>query len=121
MQRQQKSQSSQNSQAAGCKDDHEGSVLDNLKIPISTQLQPSTAQSSSLKVDVCPPSDSCPQAAVPGTPNILLNNADPSQLQSYPPMVHDIIKCAKQFIRKMGRCWHDQSDITNRYQHDVNK
>ena len=68
-----------------------------LEIPISTQLQPSMAQSSSLKVDVCPPSDSCPQAAVPGTPNILLNNADPSQLQSYPPMVCDIIERTKQF------------------------
>ena len=28
---------------------------------------------------------------------------------------------AHSCIRKMGRCWHDQSDITNRYQHDVNK
>ena len=25
------------------------------------------------------------------------------------------------YIRKMGRCWHDQPDITNRYQHDLNK
>ena len=97
MRRQQKSQSSRNSQAAGRKDDREGSVLDDLEIPISTQLQPSTAQSSSPKVDVCPPSDSRPQAAVPGTPNILLDNADPLQLQSYPPAVRDIIERAKQF------------------------
>ena len=94
MQRQQNSQSSQHLQTAGsC----EGSVLDDLnptdlETSISAQPQPLSIQSSALKADVHPPPDSRLQSAVPGPPGILPDNADPSQLQSYPPVVHNIIE-----------------------------
>ena len=97
----QNSQSSRRSQTAGSKNSRQGSVLDGLdpsdfEAPVSTQLQPPTVQPSVSKVHVCPPSDSRLQSAVPG-PGILPDNADPSQLQSYPPAVRDIIERAKQF------------------------
>ena len=68
-----------------------------LEIPISEKSQPPTVQSAALKADICPSSDSCPQSAVPGIPDIVPENADPSQLQYYPPAVRDIIERVKQF------------------------
>ena len=95
-------QGQQNSQAAGSKHCREGQVTDgwdstDLETPISDKAQPATVQSSALKADICPPSDSCPQSAVLGVPDIVPENADPLQLQSYPPAVRDIIERAKQF------------------------
>ena len=102
MRRQQNSQSFWRSRAAGSVDSREDWVLDdldstNLNNSISAKSQPPAVQSPAPKADVCPPSDSWIQSAVPGTPDIVPDNADPSQLQSYPPAVRDIIECAKQF------------------------
>ena len=88
--------------AAGSVDSRKDWVLDdldstNLNDPVSAKSQPPTVQSAVPKADVCPPSDSWTQSAVPGTPDIVLDNADPSQLQPYPPAVRDIIERAKQF------------------------
>ena len=102
MRRQQNSQSFQHSWAAGSVDSRKDWVLDdldstNLNDPISAKSQPPTVQSAAPKADVCPPLDSWTQSAVPGTPDIVPDNADPLQLQSYPPVVHNIIEHAKQF------------------------
>ena len=89
--RQQTSPNSQSLLSAG-EVNREGSVANNLDI---ADVRPATPVT-----DVCsrPPSSSRKQpAAASGMSSVLAEDADPSQLQSYPPAVRDIIERAKQF------------------------
>ena len=85
-------QISQNSQSAGGEDNHEGSVVNDLNFADARPSVPTTDVYSR------PPSSSRKQPpATLGTSGVLADDADPSQLQSYPPAVCDIIERAKQF------------------------
>ena len=89
--KQQTSQSSQSLPPARDEDGHENSAVNSLDFTDETPFVPSADDTPH------PYPVSCQQQVNTGTPGILADNADPSQLHSYPPAVRDVIERAKQF------------------------